>query len=521
MNEIVDLSMLDWSRGQFALTAFYHWLFVPLTLGITFILAIMETIYYKTGDPEWKKITRFWMKVFGINFAIGVATGIILEFQFGTNWSYYSWFVGDIFGAPLAIEGIMAFFMESTFIAVMFFGWDKVSKRFHLVSTWLTAIGANLSALWILVANAWMQNPVGMQFNPDTARNEMVNFWDVFLSPMAINKFLHTISSGFVLAGVFIIGVSAWFLLKQREVPFAKKSILVAAIFGFISSLFLVTTGDGSARLVAQNQPMKLAAMEGLYQGKNGAGLVAFGIFSPTGTDPANDKLNDFLFKIEIPNALSYMIHLDANAFVPGVKDLLNGNEKERMLSAADKISRGKMAIETLRNYKNALTEGRKEEALQMKDKFMSKDFQNNYFKYFGYGFIKNSNELIPGIQLVFYSFHMMVILGSWFLIFFFLSIYFIVNNEITKRRLFLKIAILTIPLVYLAQMAGWTVAEMGRQPWVVQDLLPTVAAVSNINAGAVMVTFWLFALIFTLLLVAEIKIMTKQIKIGPNEGGH
>jgi len=338
---------------------------------------------------------------------------------------------------------------------------------------------------------------------------------------MAINKFLHTISSGFVLAGVFIIGVSAWFLLKQREVPFAKKSILVAAIFGFISSLFLVTTGDGSARLVAQNQPMKLAAMEGLYQGKNGAGLVAFGIFSPTGTDPANDKLNDFLFKIEIPNALSYMIHLDANAFVPGVKDLLNGNEKERMLSAADKISRGKMAIETLRNYKNALTEGRKEEALQMKDKFMSKDFQNNYFKYFGYGFIKNSNELIPGIQLVFYSFHMMVILGSWFLIFFFLSIYFIVNNEITKRRLFLKIAILTIPLVYLAQMAGWTVAEMGRQPWVVQDLLPTVAAVSNINAGAVMVTFWLFALIFTLLLVAEIKIMTKQIKIGPNEGGH
>src|SRR5665647_2395010 len=262
MNEIVDLSLIDWSRGQFALTALYHWLFVPLTLGITFILAIMETIYFKTGDPEWKKITRFWM---------------------------------------------------------MFFGWDKVSKRFHLVSTWLTAIGANLSALWILVANAWMQNPVGMQFNPDTARNEMVNFWEVFLSPMAINKFLHTITSGFVLAGVFIIGVSAWFLLKKREVPFAKKSILVAAIFGFLSSLFLITTGDGSAKLVAQKQPMKLAAMEGLYQGKNGVGLVAFRIFSPTKTDPENDKLHDFLFKIEIPNALSYMIHLDVNAFVPGV----------------------------------------------------------------------------------------------------------------------------------------------------------------------------------------------------------
>lgn len=521
MNEIVDLSLIDWSRGQFALTALYHWLFVPLTLGITFILAIMETIYYKTGDPEWKKITRFWMKVFGINFAIGVATGIILEFQFGTNWSYYSWFVGDIFGAPLAIEGIMAFFMESTFIAVMFFGWDKVSKRFHLVSTWLTAVGASLSALWILVANAWMQNPVGMQFNPDTARNEMVNFWEVFLSPMAINKFLHTITSGFVLAGVFIIGVSAWFLLKKREVTFAKKSILVAAIFGFLSSLFLITTGDGSAKLVAQKQPMKLAAMEGLYQGKNGVGLVAFGIFSPTKTDPEYDKLPDFLFKIEIPNALSYMIHLDADAFVPGVKDLLNGNEKEGILATTDKISRGKMAIETLRNYKNALKEGRKDEALQIKDKFMSKDFQDNYFKYFGYGFLTNANDTIPGIQLVFYSFHIMVILGSWFLMFFILSIYFVVNNEIARRRLFLKIAIITIPLVYIAQMAGWTVAEVGRQPWVVQDLLPTVAAVSSISAGSVIVTFWLFAFVFTILLIAEVKIMTTQIKIGPKDGGH
>jgi cytochrome d ubiquinol oxidase subunit I len=521
MNEIVDLSLIDWSRGQFALTALYHWLFVPLTLGITFILAIMETIYYKTGDPEWKKITRFWMKVFGINFAIGVATGIILEFQFGTNWSYYSWFVGDIFGAPLAIEGIMAFFMESTFIAVMFFGWDKVSKRFHLVSTWLTAIGANLSALWILVANAWMQNPVGTKFNPDTARNEMVNFWDVFLSPLAVNKFLHTISSGFVLAGVFIIGVSAWFILKKREVIFAKKSILVAAIFGFLSSLFLVTTGDGSARLVALKQPMKLAAMEGLYQGKNGAGLVAFGVFSPTRTDPENPKLNEFLFRIEIPNALSYMIYQDANAFVPGVKDLINGNEKEKILSSADKISRGKMAIETLRNYKNALTEGRKEEALQLREKFMSKDFQDNYFKYFGYGFVKNANDLIPKISLVFYSFHIMVILGTWFLIFFILSIYFVMKGELTRQRLFLKIAIFTIPLVYLAQMAGWIVAEVGRQPWVVQDLLPTVAAVSNISSDAVMVTFWLFALIFTLLLIAEVKIMTQQIKIGPKDGGH
>lgn len=521
MNEIVDPSLIDWSRAQFALTAMYHWLFVPLTLGITFILAFMETIYYRTGNPEWKKITKFWMKVFGINFAIGVATGIILEFEFGTNWSYYSWFVGDIFGAPLAIEGIMAFFLESTFIAVMFFGWDKVSKKFHLLSTWLTAIGASLSALWILVANGWMQHPVGMQFNPDTARNEMVNFWEVFLSPVAVNKFLHTISSGFVLAGVFIIGVSAWFILKKREVMFAKKSILVAAIFGFLSSMFVVITGDGSARLVAEEQPMKLAAMEGLYEGKKGVGLVAFGIFSPVKTDPANEKLNDFLFKIEIPYALSYLIHREADAFVPGIKDLLEGNEAEGIMSAGEKIARGKLAVETLRNYKNAINEDRKDEMQQLREKFVSKDFQDNYFKYFGYGYLKNVNDTIPGIPLVFYSFHIMVILGTWFLIFFMLSLIYIMNDTITRHTIFLKLAIFTVPLVYLAQMAGWTVTEVGRQPWVVQDLLPTVAAVSLIDANSVIVTFWLFALIFTLLLIAEIKIMTTQIKIGPKEGGH
>ena len=251
MIENLDLALVNWSRAQFALTAMYHWLFVPLTLGITFIIAFMETIYYKTGDPEWKKATKFWMTLFGINFAIGVATGLILEFEFGTNWSNYSWFVGDIFGAPLAIEGIMAFFLESTFIAVMFFGWNKVSKKFHLVSTWLVAIGANLSALWILVANGWMQYPVGMHFNPDTARNEMLNFWEVFLSPVAVNKFLHTITSGFVLASIFVIGVSAWFLLKGREQLMAKRSMIIASVFGLLSSLFLIYTGDGSAYQVA------------------------------------------------------------------------------------------------------------------------------------------------------------------------------------------------------------------------------------------------------------------------------
>src|SRR5664279_485686 len=234
----MDASLVDWSRAQFALTAIYHWLFVPLTLGLSFLVAFMESIYVKTGNEQWKRITKFWATLFGINFAIGVATGIILEFEFGTNWSNYSWFVGDIFGAPLAIEGIMAFFLESTFIAVMFFGWNKVSKKSHLISTWLVAIGANLSALWILVANAWMQYPVGMHFNPDSARNEMISFWDVLFSPMAVNKFLHTISSGFTLASIFVVGISAWFLLKKRNILFAKRSIIVAGVFGLLSSIY-------------------------------------------------------------------------------------------------------------------------------------------------------------------------------------------------------------------------------------------------------------------------------------------
>lgn len=250
--EQMDLSLVDWSRAQFALTAMYHWIFVPLTLGLAFLIAIMETFYVKTGDEFWKKTTKFWMTLFGINFAIGVATGIILEFEFGTNWSNYSWFVGDIFGAPLAIEGIMAFFMESTFIAIMFFGWNKVSKKAHLAASWLTAIGANLSALWILVANAWMQYPTGMRFNPDTARNEMENFWDVLFSPVAINKFLHTVTSGYVTAAVFVLGVSSWYLLKKRETLLAKRSIVIASVFGLLSSLFLVMTGDSSAKQVAE-----------------------------------------------------------------------------------------------------------------------------------------------------------------------------------------------------------------------------------------------------------------------------
>jgi len=509
--EHIDFSLVDWSRAQFALTALYHWIFVPLTLGLSFIVAFMETLYVRTGKPEWKRITKFWMTLFGINFAIGVATGIILEFQFGTNWSNYSWFVGDIFGAPLAIEGIMAFFLESTFIAVMFFGWNKVSKSFHLLSTWLVAIGSNLSALWILVANGWMQYPAGMKFNPDTVRNEMVNFWEVLFSPVAINKFLHSVSQGYVLASIFVIGVSAWFLLKKREQLFAKRSIIVAGVFGLFSILFVILTGDGSARTVAKYQPMKFAAMENLYIGQQNAPLAAIGILQKDKAEGQHKK-EDFLFKIEIPNMLSYMAFLDANAYVPGIKDLVHGNPQHNILSYKERSEKGRIAIASLAEYKNAKKAGNDSLSAAA-----LKRFEENYPN-FGYGYYANRDvhELVPSVPTSFYSFRIMVGLGFHFLALFIVVLWLTMKNKIESKRFILYTALWTIPFGYLASMLGWVVAEVGRQPWVIQDILPTIAAVSQIKTSSVQITFGLFMIIFTGLLIAEIMIMTTQIKKGP-----
>jgi cytochrome d ubiquinol oxidase subunit I len=511
--EHFDLTLVDWSRAQFALTALYHWIFVPITLGTSFIIAIMETIYVKTGQEIWKRITKFWMTLFGINFAIGVATGIILEFEFGTNWSNYSWFVGDIFGAPLAIEGIMAFFMESTFIAIMFFGWDKVSKKFHLTSSWLVAIGSNLSALWILVANAWMQNPVGMEFNPDTARNEMVDFWQVLFSPTAVNKFLHVITSAYTYSALFVIGISAWYLLKKKNLALAKRSMVVASTFGLITSLFMVMTGDESAREVYKVQPMKFAAMEGLYYGETNAPLVAIGIFenAPTPQDP---KAKEWAAKIEIPNLLSYMAALNPHAFVPGIHDLVHGNKEQGIVSYYDKIARGKTAIQALAEYKAAKKAGDRE-----KTAASLATFKENY-KNFGYGYYDDPHDLIPNVPLTFYSFHTMVGLGTLFVLIFIFTLIYSVKDKIVDKRWLLYIALWSIPMGFLAQEAGWMVAEFGRQPWVVQDYMPTLTAVSNIDHTSVMITVLLFTITFTVLLIAEIKIMLKQIN-GFNDGGH
>lgn len=503
------MELIDWSRAQFALTAIYHFLFVPLTLGLSFLVAIMETIYVKTGDEKWLKTTKFWVKLFGINFVIGVATGLIMEFEFGTNWAAYSWVVGDIFGAPLAIEGIFAFFLESTFFVVLFFGWNRVSKGFHLLSAWLVAIGTNLSALWILVANGWMQFPVGMEFNPDTMRYEMANFWAVIFSPVAVAKFLHTIGGGYVTSALFVVGVASWFLLRGRETQFARRSIIVASSFGLFASLFLLLSGDESAHQVAQKQPMKLAAMEGLYEGEGRAGIVAFGILNPD--KRIGDDQPEFYGDIQIPYALSLLGYHDINAFVPGMNDLIEGNEKFNIMSAGEKIERGKVALQHLNAYHEAKKAGNTsaaETALQAFDANQS---------YMGYGHFTDPLQTVPPIALTFYSFHVMVGLGSFFIVLFIVMLYLGMTNELINTRTVLWAGILSIPLGFIACEAGWIVAEVGRQPWVIQDLLPTMKGSSALNVQSVQITFWAFAILFTALLIAEIKIMMAAIANGPH----
>ncbi len=519
MNEM-HWATVDWSRAQFALTALYHWIFVPLTLGLSFILAIMETIYYKTGDEKWLRIEKFWMKLFGINFAIGVATGIILEFEFGTNWSNYSWFVGDIFGAPLAIEGIMAFFLESTFVAIMFFGWNKVSRKVHLLATWLTAIGTNLSALWILVANGWMQNPVGMHFNPDTMRNEMLSFAHVLFNPVSVNKFVHTVFSAYTFSALFVVAVSAWYLLKKRHAEQAKYSILVASAFGLLSIIGTIVTGDGSAKQVARYQPMKLAAMEGLQKGSRGAPLIAIG--TPNirkgsllrsvaedfkGKDQVEVKIKGF----EIPYGLSILAFNDPDAFVPGIQDLVYGNEKEGIPSYKERIRSGKIAINALAAYKKAKKEGRADEAARQLETFKA------HFKDFGYGYFDENHPeaLVPPVTISFFSFHTMVILGTWFLVLFIWLYYALFKRKLETNKTLLRLAVISFPLGFIAQELGWIVAEAGRQPWVIQDLMPAQVAVSHIESSGVIITFFLFFVVFTALLIAEIKIMTGAIRKG------
>lgn len=508
------MTVVDWSRWQFALTAIYHWLFVPLTLGLSVIVAIMESIYLKTRSESWLRATKFWMTLFGINFACGVATGLILEFEFGTNWSNYSWFVGDIFGAPLAIEGIAAFFLESTFIAVMFFGWKRVSPGFHLAATWLTAIGVALSALWILVANAWMQYPAGMEFDPEQMRNVMVSFKEVALSPVAINKFFHTVLSGWVLGAVFVVGVSCWLLIRKRNRDFALKSIKVAGGVGLAGIILTIWTGDGSAVQVSKYQPMKLAAMEGLYEGHEGQSLVAFGIVN-TGKQPLDDQ-KAIHAEISIPKGLSLLAKHDLNAFVPGIDDLIRGyavNEAGdtvyKDVSYATRIAMGRTAQQALRDYDIAMKAG-DSAAVAASQKVISENF-----KYFGYGYLDAPEDAVPPVAMTFYSFRVMVMAGGYLLLFFLVVAWASWKRKVNllDNKWFCALGLLTIPVVWICSEAGWIVAEVGRQPWTIEGLLPVNAAVSSISAGSVQTTFWMFVVIFTALLVAEVSIMVRHIR--------
>ncbi len=485
-----------WSRLQFAVTAGYHWLFVPLTLGLAMIMAVMETIYVVKKDEFWKRTAQFWMKLFAINFAVGIATGIILEFEFGTNWSNYSWFVGDIFGAPLAIEGILAFFMEATFFAVMFFGWEKVSKRFHLISTWLTGIGASISAYWILVANAWMQHPVGTTFNPDTVRNEMASvdaFFEVITNPVAVSKFFHSVTSGWVTGGVFVVGISCWYLLRKREQKFALASILVGGLVGLLGTGAVMLSGDSSGIHAAKYQPMKLAAAEGL---ENGGPRAAFSIVPG----------------IEIPGMLSILATHDIDGIVPGINDIIEGytdNEGNEIPSVAQKMEMGKTALAALAQYRE--TKDTDPQAAAQALAVLEENMQ-----YMGYGYLEKPEDVIPPVGLVYWAFRAMVGLGSFLALVMLLAVWFAYKEKLPKMEWLLWTALLSIPLVYLCGQAGWIVAEVGRQPWTIQGLLPVGVAISDVSVAAVKTTFFVFVAVFALFLAIEIRIMVGAIKKGP-----
>ncbi len=519
-NLLLDISTgtVDWARAQFALTAIYHWLFVPLTLGLALIMGIVETCYYRTGKAFWKEAARFWQRLFGVNFAMGVATGIILEFEFGTNWSNYSWMVGDIFGAPLAIEGIVAFFMESTFVAVMFFGWNKVSRGFHLASTWLTGLGATISAWWILVANAWMQYPIGQEFNPDTMRFEMTSFADVALSPFAVDKFCHTVTTSWIIGAAFTVAVSAWYLLKHRNTQLAKQSIKIGAIVGLVATLLGALTGDNSAYMVAQTQPMKLAAMEGLYNGGTHQGLSVVALPGPF-SQPDYENDVEPPYRIAVPNMLSILATHHADGYVPGVNDLLSGFTRpdgSKEPSAREKMTRGRRAIANLAQYRQLMTAAKTGKGDTAAAKAQAQKILPQLkadMPYFGYGYIKDVHHLVPNIPISFFAFRTMVGIGCLFILFFLVVLHYIYRLDITKPRWLLIAAIVMLPLAYIGSEAGWVVAEVGRQPWTIQDMLPVGAAVSGVSSGSIATTFFVFLFLFTTMLAVEISILCKQIK--------
>ncbi len=507
---MISEQLVDVSRLQFAVTALYHFLFVPLTLGLSLILAIMETVYVMTGKEIYKDMTRFWGKLFGINFALGVTTGLTMEFQFGTNWAYYSHYVGDIFGVPLAIEGLLAFFLESTFVGLFFFGWDRLSKVGHLTVTYLTAIGSNLSALLILIANAWMQNPVGAEFNPVTLRMELTDFWAVFFNPVAQSKFVHTISAGYVTGSVFVLGVSAWYLLKRRDVPFARRSFRIAAAFGMASVLSVIVLGDESGYTAAETQETKMAAMEAMWHTEPApAGLTLFG-FPDEATRTTHAE-------IKIPYVLGLIGTRSTDKVILGIDEL-----EQR---TAKRIAHGIEAVKTL----EVLRKDPKNPALLAQFAAVKADL--------GYGLLLKKyvtdvslatpqdiaravDDAIPRVAPLFWSFRLMVLIAFSLLALIAVSFWASLRNRIVRHRGLLRWALWSIPLPWIACEVGWFVAEYGRQPWTIHGVLPTHLSTSALDAGSVMFSLGGFALFYTLLLVAELYLIFKYARLGPSSLG-
>ncbi len=506
----MELDIVALSRLQFAITALYHFLFVPLTIGLSILIAVMETVYVMTGRLIWRQMTKFWGTLFGINFVMGVATGIVMEFQFGTNWSYYSLYVGDIFGAPLAIEGLMAFFLEATFVGLFFFGWDKLSKVGHLMATWAVAVGSNLSALWILIANGWMQNPVGSQFNPQTMRMEVTDFFAVLFNPVAQAKFVHTVSAGYVTASIFVLGVSAWYVLKGRHTELAKRSMTVAASFGLAASLSVVVLGDESGYLSTEHQKMKLAAIEAMWKTEPApAAFTAFGF--------PDQEARKTHYAVHIPWAMGLIGTRSLTLEIPGIEELVERAE----VRVRDGI-KAYTALQQIRaaGSSNAIPEDVKntfeEHGRDLGYALLLKPFVDDPAQATDAHISQAAWSTVPPVLPLFWSFRIMVGLGFFFIL---LTATFFVLSA--RRRLdahpwLLKVAVFSIPLPWLAAELGWIVAELGRQPWVIEGVLPTAAAVSSLGASTVLMTIIGFVLIYTVLLAIEMYLMLGAIKKGP-----
>jgi cytochrome d ubiquinol oxidase subunit I len=501
------MDVVELSRLQFAITALYHFLFVPLTLGLSILLGIMETVYVMTGRAIWRDMVKFWGALFGINFAMGVATGITMEFQFGTNWAYYSHYVGDVFGAPLAIEGLMAFFLEATFVGLFFFGWKRMSRVTHLVVTWALALGTNFSALWILIANGWMQFPVGARFNVDTMRMEVSDFMAVLFNPVAQAKFVHTVSAGYVVGAVFVLAISAYYLLRGRHVELAKRSITVTASFGLASALSVVVLGDQSGYTASVNQKMKIAAIEAMWNTEPApASFTVFGL--------PDLKTHTTHYEVKVPWVLGLIATRSADTAVPGINNLV-WLAKVRIhngLIAYDDLLKLKQdrGNETLRRELDAHVD---DLGYALLLKRFRPDIQNATEDQIEAA----ANSTVPDVPVLFWSFRFMVGLGFYFIALFAYAFWLSAKRKLDASRAFLTVAFFTLPLPWIAAELGWIVAEYGRQPWVIEGVLPTALGVSSTGAGNVLFSLLGFVVFYSTLLVADIYLLVKYIRLGPD----